>query len=102
MDATTLIDLIPTLGFPIVCVIAMALFIFYMVKTNREETAKNMEAVQARCKEREDKLFSEITINREINAKFAEIIAKYDTKLEDIKTDVKEIKQDIIEIKAKQ
>lgn len=95
-----LIDLIPTLGFPIVCVIAMALFIVYMVKSNNEENKTTMESLQERCKEREDKLFDEIAENRKINGKFAEIIAKHEEKLDEIKRDVKDIKTDIIEIKA--
>jgi hypothetical protein len=36
MDAATMIDLIPTLGFPIVCVIVLAFFIFWFVKQNQE------------------------------------------------------------------
>ena len=101
MDAVTLIDLIPTLGFPIVCVIAMAIFIAYMVKTNREDNVTNMLAVQTKCQERANWLRDVLKEANENNAKFAEIISKYDAKLDDIKTDVKEIKEDIIEIKAK-
>ena len=62
----------------------------------------NMEALQERCKEREDKLYEEIKEGREINGKFAEIIAKYDAKLDEIISDVKDIKDDIVEIKAQQ
>lgn len=102
MDGLTLIDLIPTLGFPIVCVIAMALFICYIIKTNREDMREDMAKVQACCQERENWLRGVLKEANENNAKFAEIISKYDAKLDDIKTDVKEIKADIIEIKAKQ
>ena len=95
-----LIDLIPTLGFPIVCVIAMALFIVYMVKSNNEENKTIMESLQERCKEREDKLFEEIAENRKINGKFAEIISKHEEKLDSIQQDVKDIKTDITILKA--
>lgn len=53
---TMLIELIPTIGFPIVCVIAMGIFIFIIYRNTTNENAANMEKVQARCKEREDKL----------------------------------------------
>ena len=95
-------EMISTLGFPIVCVVAMAGFIYKFYTDYTKETKENMEAVQARCKEREDKLYDEIRENREINGKFAEIIAKYDTKLDEIIADVKEIKEDVIEMKAQQ
>lgn len=65
---TALVELIPTLGFPIVCVIAMGAFIFYIYKQTTKENAANMEKVQERCKEREEKLYQEIKENREINA----------------------------------
>lgn len=95
-------EMISTLGFPIVCVIAMGAFIYKFYTDYTTETKANMEAVQERCKEREDKLYEEIKEGREINGKFAEIIAKYDTKLDEIIADVKEIKEDIIEIKVQQ
>ena len=97
---SALIDLIPSLGFPIVCVIAMAIFILYMVKTNREDNRANMETVQNKWAEREVWLQNIIKEANENNAKFANIIAKYDSKLDKIQEDVSEIKTDIIEIKA--
>ena len=102
-------EMISTLGFPIVCVIAMGVFIYRIYQdmkvekeTTREDSKANMEAVQARCKEREDKLYEEIKENRAINGKFADIIAKYDSKLDEIITDVKDIKEDIMDMKAHQ
>ena len=96
------VEIISTLGFPVACVIAMGAFIYKFYTDYTAESKANMEAVQARCKEREDKLYDEIKENREINGKFAEIIAKYDTKLDEIIADVKEIKEDIIDIKTQQ
>ena len=89
------VEIISTLGFPVACVIAMAAFIYKFYNDSTAETKANMEAVQARCKEREDKLYDEIRENREINGKFAEIIAKYDTKLDCIQKDIDEIKTDV-------
>lgn len=45
MDIKTITELITTLGFPIVCVIALAWFAFYLVKKANEDNAKNMETV---------------------------------------------------------
>lgn len=61
-----------------------------------------MVAVQARCQEREDKLYAQLEKQNTINGRFAEIIAQYEVKLDEIKEDVKEIKKDIIEIKVNQ
>ena len=41
MDAKSLTDLMSTLGFPVVCVIALAYFAFWMVNRVIEENAKN-------------------------------------------------------------
>ena len=76
MDA--LISAIPTLGFPIICCIALGWFVWHIYKQSVV---------------REDKLMAEITENRIVNTKFAEIIAQYEITLGEIKTDVKDIKE---------
>lgn len=95
MDISAITNIISNLGFPIACVIGLALFAGYMVKHTNEINAKNMEQVQNRCKEREEKLYEEIRANREINAKAIETIAHYAEKLDVIQSDIKEIKQDV-------
>lgn len=96
------IEIISTLGFPIAAVIALAAFIYkiYTDMANdrdeaREQHKADMEAIQARCKVREDRLYEEIKEGREINGKFAAIIAQYDIKLDTIQKDIDEIKQDV-------
>ena len=101
MDAKSITDLMSSLGFPIVCVIALAYFAFWMVNRVIEENAKNMEKVQNRCKDREDKLYQEIKENREVNAKAIETIAHYAEKLDTIQSDIKDIKTDITVIMKK-
>lgn len=81
-----LVELIPTVGFPIVCVIAMGLFIWKIYKASEA---------------REAKLMVEITENRKINEQAIETIAKYAENLESIKTDISDIKTDITVITAK-
>lgn len=101
MEIATLIELIPTLGFPIVCVIAMGAFIFYIYKQTTKENAANMEKVQERCKEREEKLYLEIKENREINSKAIATIAQYAEKLDVIQEDIKDIKTDVTKLTVK-
>lgn len=85
MEALTYIaELIPTVGFPIACVIAMAAFIFYVYKR-----------MEVNTKEREDILYKEIKENREINKKAVDTIAHYAEKLDVIQNDVDDIKTDI-------
>lgn len=88
-------ELIPTLGFPIICVLGLGWFIYKIYKDTTKQNAENMAAVQARCKEREDKLYIQLEKQNEINGKFANIIAQYDIKLTEIQEDISEIKTDI-------
>lgn len=77
MDISLITELIATLGFPIACVLALGIFVF---------------KIWQQSVSREEKLMGEITENRLINTKFAEIIAGYEITLGEIKTDVKDIK----------
>lgn len=78
MEVATLIELIPTLGFPIICCIALGWFIWHIYKASEK---------------REEKLMTEITENRLINKQFADLIGEYKITLSDIKEDVREIKE---------
>ena len=77
METMALIELIPTLGFPIVMVIALGFFVY---KLWQQSVA------------REEKLLEEITENRLVNTKFAEIIGQYEVTLGEIRNDAKDIK----------
>lgn len=94
------VNVISTLGFPIACVIALAAFIFHIYKQTTKENAANMEKVQARCKEREDKLYTELAKSQEVNSKAIETIAHYAEKLDVIQKDISEIKTDITIIRS--
>ena len=102
MDVAAITSLISTVGFPIAAAVAMAWFIYQVFKKTTEQQDKNMEKVQARCKEREEKLYVEIEKNRQINEKAIETIAHYAEKLDTIQSDINEIKTDITVIMAKQ
>ena len=102
MEIATIVELVSGVGFPIAACVGMGYFIYYMVKKNSETNAANMQKLQARCIEREEKLFDEIKECREINGRAIETIAHYAEKLDTIQQDVKEIKNDVISIMAKQ
>ncbi len=103
------IEVVSTLGFPIAVAIAMGIFIYKIYndmkadkETARQENKENMEAVQARCKEREEKLYEEIKANREVNAQAVQTIAHYAEKLDVIQQDIHDIKNDITTILSKE
>lgn len=102
MDGAMIIELVSAVGFPIACAIAMGAFIYTIYKNMVKENKESMEKVQARCKEREEKLYEEIKQNREINAKAIETISHYAEKLESIQEDVKEIKNDLTILMVKE
>ena len=77
MEIGLIVELITTIGFPIVCVLGLAWFVWHIYKQSVV---------------RENKLMEEITENRLVNEKFAEIIGQYEITLTEIKTDVKDIK----------
>lgn len=78
MDIAFFVELIGTLGFPIAVSIALGIFVFILWKQSAE---------------REKALMAEITANRQVNEKFATIIAQHEIQLEEIKTDVRDIKE---------
>ena len=78
MEAATLIELIPTLGFPIICCLALGYFVWQIYKASEK---------------REERLMTEITENRLVNKQFADLIGEYKITLSDIKEDVREIKE---------
>lgn len=73
MDIKTLTDLITNFGFPMVCVIGLAYFVWVLYKQSVT---------------REEKLM-------EVNAQAIETISKYADKLTIIEDDVKAIKNDV-------
>ena len=92
---TAIGEAIPTLGFPIICVVGLGWFIYKIYTDTTKQNNENMAAVQARCKEREEKLYIQLEKQNEINGKFANIIAQYDIKLNTIQSDISDIKADI-------
>ncbi len=86
MDAAAIVEIISTVGFPIVCVGALAFFVWHIYKQSVE---------------RENKLMAEITENRLVNEKAIETIAQFAERFTHIEDDVELIKNDVILIKEK-
>lgn len=77
MDLAVIVELIGTFGFPIVAVMVLCWFIWRIYKKSEE---------------REEALRQELKESREINGKFADIIAEHTGELREIKTDIRDIK----------
>ena len=91
MDVNTIQTLITSLGFPIVCVIALGWFIY-----------NAFEKITAQSEKREEKLYTVIAQAQETNerlsntnAEFVAVLNTYKSDLEDIKADVTEIKENM-------
>ena len=86
MTVAVFVELLTTVGFPIVCVIALGWFVWHIYKQSVE---------------REEKLMTEITENRLVNEKAIETIAQFAERFTHIEDDVELIKNDVILIKDK-
>lgn len=91
MDVNTIQTLVTSLGFPIVCVIALGWFIY-----------KAFEKFTSQSEKREEKLYTVIAQAQETNeklshtnAEFVAVLNTYKSDLEDIKADVTEIKENM-------
>lgn len=87
---------ITQVGFPIVMVIGLCWFVYRIYQNTTEENKINMEMVQARCKEREDKLYNYLEKAQEINNQAIATLARYDEKLDIIQFDLELIKDKVL------
>jgi preprotein translocase subunit YajC len=101
MDIAMIGELISNFGFPVALVVALGAFIFKIYNDQQKKNKEDMEAVQARCKEREEKLYEEIKANREVNAEAIATIALYADSIKTIEKDIHEIKTDITILNTK-
>jgi chromosome segregation ATPase len=79
-----IIEATSTLGFPIVCVVALGYFVWHIYKQSVT---------------RETELMGEIKENRRVNEKAIETIALYAERLTHIEDNITEIKTDVMDIK---
>ena len=88
MDVNTIQTLITSLGFPIVCVMALGWFIY-----------KAFEKFTAQSEKREEKLYTVIAQAQETNERLSNTNAEFVSVLNTYKSDLEEIKADVTEIK---
>ena len=84
MENAAIIELVSSLGFPIVICIALCFFVY---------------KIWEQSVTREEKLMTEITENRLVNEKAVDTIAKFAERFTHIEEDVTEIKNDVVLIK---
>ena len=89
MDLEPVQTLITTLGFPIVCVLAMGWFIFKLWNKSQDQNDK-----------REEKLYLVIASSQEQNIKLSKTNSAFVNVLENYKKDLDTIKNDVAEIKS--
>lgn len=95
MDLGVIATAISQVGFPVVCVIGMAWFVYQVFQKTTSQSHENMKQLQENCQKREDILYKEIKENREINAQAVKTIGLYADKLGTIQQDVSEIKTEM-------
>ena len=95
MDFNSVISAISNVGFPITLAVVFGYLIWRLGKKINDTAEKNMAELQKQSKEREEKLYKELSSCHKINDKAIETIAHYAEKLDTIQNDVKEIKNDI-------
>lgn len=88
-----LINAIPQLGFPIVCVIVLAWFIYTAWNKLEDKNTKQMENMATRCQAREDKLYEQIDKFNTTMNNFNETLIKIDTRLETVEHYVEQKQQ---------
>lgn len=96
MEYEALTAMISTLGFPIVCVVGLAFFIWKVWSHYRDDMNANMERLQERCIEREKILTKALQENQKVVEKAVETLSFYETNITDIKTEVAEIKEIVL------
>lgn len=84
MELAVIVELIGTLGFPIVCVLALGIFVYQLWKQSAE---------------REKNLMAELAENRLVNQKAIETISQYAERLNHIEDNLTEVKSDVVYIK---
>lgn len=91
-----IISAITEVGFPIAMVIGLCWFVYRIYQNTTQENKDNMAAVQERCKEREEKLYTYLEKAQEINGQAIATLARYDEKLDLIQEDLDIIKNKVL------
>ena len=91
MDITTIETLITSVGFPIVCVIALGWFVFRFYNDYTTQSREREEKLMEFIVEEQHQMQNLVSTN----AEFVEVLNSYKKDIEEIKRDVSDIKNEI-------
>ena len=91
MDITTIETLITSVGFPIVCVIALGWFVFRFYNDYTTQSREREEKLMEFIVEEQHQMQNLVSTN----AEFVEVLNSYKKDNEEIKRDVSDIKNEI-------
>ena len=91
MDLATIEALITSVGFPIVCVIALSWFVYKFYIDYTTQSKEREEQLMVFIKEEQIQMQSLVATN----AEFVEVLNGYKADIEDIKHDVADIKEEL-------
>jgi preprotein translocase subunit YajC len=95
------IQLLESFGLPVAIIVALGFFIYKIYTDTTKNNKETITQMQQKCQAREEKLYDEISKNREVISQAIATISKYAEKLDVIQNDVNEIKTDVIKITEK-
>lgn len=84
MDLQTIVDLISSLGFPIVSVIALGFFVYKISLLYRNDYNSRIQEIESSAEKRENKFYGLLSESNEVLERFNDTLIRIDAKLESI------------------
>lgn len=84
MDLQTIVDLISSLGFPIVAVIALGFFVYKISLLYRNDCNSRIQEIESSAEKRENKFYEQLSESNEVLERFNDTLIRIDAKLESI------------------
>lgn len=84
MDLQSVIDLVSSLGFPIVAVIALGFFVYKISLVYRNDCNSRIQEIEASAEKRENKFYEQLAESNEVLERFNDTLIRIDAKLESI------------------
>lgn len=84
MDLQTIVDLISSLGFPIVAVIALGFFVYKISLLYRNDCNNRIKEIESFAEKRENKFYEQLSESNEVLERFNDTLIRIDAKLESI------------------
>lgn len=84
MDLETIVDLVSSLGFPIVAVIALGFFVYKNSLLYRNDYNSRIQEIESSAEKRENKFYEQLSESREVLERFNDTLIRIDAKLESI------------------